>query len=103
MSMQRRGFLKMLGLAMAGTAVGIPIIKQEQPEPNRAADLLKAPVKLGISSKGSGFLEKRYVFAPYVPFYTTPPLEHIRGIPIAHDREAIIIFNSKPNANVLHN
>jgi len=70
--MERRGFLRLLGLAVAGAAVGV---KLEQPEmaisnAQVAKKLVNSPVNLGISHRA--YLEKGFVFAPYIPLHLGP-------------------------------
>ena len=75
--MNRRGFLKLLGLAAAGVSTGVAVVSalpKEQPKMAGAAmkKLIDAPVQMGISNRGTG--EKRfqrgYIWAPFIPIDT---------------------------------
>lgn len=71
--MERRSFLRLLGLAVVGTAVGEAIPQEaapveRHPQAVMAEKLLKAPVRLGF--KRPEFLSPGYIWAPCVPIDT---------------------------------
>lgn len=73
--MNRRGFLKMLGLAVAGAATGVAAFPETpKADANAINRMLKEPVRLGINSRGRGTIEAGYVFAPYIPVFMTPQI-----------------------------
>ncbi len=69
--MNRRNFFSVLGKT-AATVVGVVCLPKQ---------VIKLPVKIYKNwHKGSVFIETGYVYAPYIPFYTTPVVMTKNGI-----------------------